>query len=241
LAIQNNITHPFSNNTFMGGKKWLNNFLKLHPVLSLRKPEAALLARIKGFTKENVESFYTILEIQLENVNFNPCKVFNVDETGITIDQHKQTKIIGMKGKKQVSKVTSAERGSFMTLVICMSASGIYVPPLIIFPRKNMKAELLNGTPPGTISACHLSSWIQMDIFTQWVKNFISHVKPFKSEPVILILGGHYSHTRNLDVIELGRKHGIIIICSPPPPPIQLINSNRWMYHLWAHLNIIIH
>lgn len=56
-----------------------------------------------------------------------------VDETGITIVQHKQTKINGMKGKKQVSKVTSAERGSLMTLVTYMSASGINVPPLIIF------------------------------------------------------------------------------------------------------------
>lgn len=216
LAIQNNINHPFSNNTFMAGKKWLNNFLKRHPALALRKPEATSLARIKGFTKENVESFYTILGKELEKVNFNPCKVFNVDETGITIVQHKQTKIIGMKGKKQVSKLTSAERGSLMTLVTCMSASGIYVPPLIIFPRKNMKAELLNGTPPGTISECHPSGWIQMDIFTRWVEHFISHVKPSTSEPVILILDGHYSHTRNLDVIELGRKHGIIIICLPP-------------------------
>lgn len=216
LAIQNNIPHPFSNDTTMAGKKWLKNFLERHPILSFRKPESTSLARVKGFTKEHVESFYNILENELTKVNFNPCKVFNVDETGISIVQHKQTKIIGLKGKKQVSKVTSAERGSLMTLVTCMSASGIYVPPLIIFPRKNMKAELLNGTPPGTISACHPSGWIQMDIFTQWFQHFMNHVKPSILEPVVLILDGHYSHTRNLDVIDLGRKHGVIIICLPP-------------------------
>jgi hypothetical protein len=32
-----------------------------------------------------------------------------------------------------------------------MSASGIFVPPLLVFPRKNMKIELLNGTPPAQL------------------------------------------------------------------------------------------
>ncbi|KAJ4446410.1 hypothetical protein ANN_13106 [Periplaneta americana] len=93
---------------------------------------------------------------------------------------------------------------------------GTFVPPLIVFPRKNMQAELMDGTPPGSIHACHISGWIQADIFTQWFRHFLEVMKATKSDPAILILDGHYSHTRNMEVIELGRENGVSIVCLPP-------------------------
>ncbi|KAI4455497.1 hypothetical protein MML48_9g00014898 [Holotrichia oblita] len=138
------------------------------------------------------------------------------DETGITTVQSKHTRIITLKGKKQVGAVTSAERGALVTVVTCMNAAGGYVPPMIIFPRKNMKLELLNGTPPGTVAACHVSGWIQSHIFTKWLQHFITHVKPSEADPTVLVLDGHYSHTRNIDTINLARQNHVIIICLPP-------------------------
>jgi hypothetical protein len=41
-------------------------------------------------------------------------------------------------------------------------------------------------------------------------------VKPTKEDPVILILDGHHSHTRNYEVVKLGRENHVIIICLPP-------------------------
>jgi len=34
-----------------------------------------------------------------------------------------------------------------------MNATGTYLPPLIVFPRKNMKEELMDGALTGSISA----------------------------------------------------------------------------------------
>jgi hypothetical protein len=79
-----------------------------------------------------------------------------------------------------------------------------------------MKPELLDGAPPGTIAVCHPSGWIQREIFTMWFKHFVSIVKPTPSDPVVLILDGHYSHTRNIDVIDIGRKEGVCVVCLPP-------------------------
>jgi hypothetical protein len=59
-----------------------------------------------------------------------------------------------MKGKKQVARLSSAERGALVTVVTCMSASGIYVPPLMAFSHQNMKAELLDEAPQGQILLC---------------------------------------------------------------------------------------
>jgi hypothetical protein len=39
--------------------------------------------------------------------------------------------------------------------------------------RKNMKEELMNGAPAGSISACQPGGWIQTDIFTTCFDHFV--------------------------------------------------------------------
>ena len=58
--------------------------------------------------------------------------------------------------------------------------------------------------------------WIQSEIFSQWFLHFIKHKKLTKESPVILVLEGHYSQTRNLEVITLARENHVDIICLPP-------------------------
>ncbi len=53
-------------------------------------------------------------------------------------------------------------------------------------------------------------------LFTDWFEHFIDFTKPTAESPVLLILDGHYSHTRNIWVIELARKNHVIIISLPP-------------------------
>jgi len=69
-------------------------------------------------------------------IQHNPARLYNYDETGITILQHKYTKILGLKVKRQISSVQSAERGSLVTIVYCMIPNGHFIPPLLTFPRK---------------------------------------------------------------------------------------------------------
>lgn len=216
LAIRNGLRHPFNAISGSAGKKWFRLFLKRHQNLSLRTPQGVSAARVKSFTRENVCKFFDIFENELEKVNYDGYRVYNVDETGLTVVQHKLQKVVALKGKKQVSNLTSAERGALITTITCMNATGNYIPPLFIFPRKNMKAELMDGAPPGSISACHISGWVQTDIFSKWFDHFVKYSKPTDEEPVILVLDGHYSHTRNIEVIEKARAKNVAIICLPP-------------------------
>ena len=73
-----------------------------------------------------------------------------------------------------------------------------------------MKQELMNGTPPGSIHACHPSGRIQSEIFPSGF--FISSNIQSQQKK----MDGHYSHTRNLEVITLARENHIDIICLPP-------------------------
>lgn len=110
-------------------------------------------------------------------------------------------KAISIKGRKEVAALTSAERGKLIIVVICMTAVGSYIPSLIIWPRKNMRNELMDGL--------HLVEFglviIQVGyghIFTMWFDLFIKHVNPTADDPVLLVLDGYTSYTRNIKLHE---------------------------------------
>jgi hypothetical protein len=116
----------------------------------------------------------------MEIFQHNPARLYNCNETGITIVQHKHKKILGLKSKHQISSVQFADRGFLVTVVTCMIPTGPFIPPLLVFTRKYIKLEMMNGTPLGSIHACHPSGWIQSEIFTRWFLNFFKHTKPTK-------------------------------------------------------------
>lgn len=216
LAERNNIFHNFSREKQMAGLDWLAGFRKRHPDLSLRVPESTSAARARAFNKPVVSKFFGLLKELFQKYNFPPHRVFNVDETSVSTVPGKNSKTFAKKGRKQVARVTSAERGVSATAVICTSAGGVFVPPMIIFSRKRMKPELKDGAPPGTIFGCNESGWMKLDMFEQWFDHFLHITKPSKEEPILLILDGHLTHTKNLNVLNKAKENNVIILCLPP-------------------------
>jgi hypothetical protein len=73
LAVANNIPNSFNVKNEAAGKKWLKGFLKRHAeILSVRLPQGISAARVKSFTKENVNKFFDLLEPELKKINVNP-------------------------------------------------------------------------------------------------------------------------------------------------------------------------
>ena len=92
--------------------------------------------------------FFDLLEELQKKYQFTADRIFNCDETGLTTVPSKPSKVIAAKGKKQVGALSSAERGQLLTVDICMSASGNYIPPFFVFPRCRMKPGQLDNAPP---------------------------------------------------------------------------------------------
>ncbi|XP_025829864.1 uncharacterized protein LOC112904326 [Agrilus planipennis] len=216
LAVKNGKAHNFNTDKEMAGVDWLKGFLKRHQNLSIRKPEATSAARAMGFNKVAVSKFYQLLGDIYDKYELTPDKIYNCDETGISVVSKTKSKILAMKGRKQVGSLSSAERGQTITVEICFNAAGTYMPPLMIFPRQRMKPELLDAAPPGTTAVCNPRGWITSEIFLTWFKNFIKFSGATPTNHVLLLLDGHVSHTKNLEVIDLARKNGVIILCFPP-------------------------
>ena len=216
LAEKNSLSHPFNKENKLAGADWYYNFIHRHPLLSLRTPEATSAARARGFNRTNVKSFYDLLDQLMTKYNFGPGQIYNTDETAITTVQGNTPLIIGRRGKKQIGCLTSAERGTLVTAMICNNAAGNYVPPMLIFPRVRWKAELLDGAPPSSIHGCHKSGWMTIDLFTQWFQHFLQATSPTAEKPVLLVLDGHSTHTKNIQVIDLARANNVHILCLPP-------------------------
>lgn len=100
-------------------------------------------------------------------------------------------------------------------MLLCTSASGEVLPPLVVYAAKAVSALWCDGGVPGTTYKCSDSGWISEDLFTDWFKNvFLEKTKDIE-RPLLLVMDNHPAHI-NIDVIELAIKNQVILLCLPP-------------------------
>ncbi|XP_063241776.1 uncharacterized protein LOC134541949 [Bacillus rossius redtenbacheri] len=227
-ATLNNIPHRFNNVTKAAGRHWVQDFCKRQN-LSLRAPEKCSLGRAIGFNRVQCQRFFHNLKQVSDEKKFHAHRIFNMDESGISCVPNKVPKVLSPKGKRSVSKVSSAERGQTVTVVFCMNPVGFYVPPAIIFARKRMKQELFKDAPEGSLHMISDSGFINSDLFLVWLKHFKTYVKPSEDDPVLLILDNHSSHY-SLEAVLFCREHNITLLSLPPHATHKLQPLDRGFF-----------
>jgi len=214
LAEQNQLSHPFDTTARQAGRDWAYAFLK-RSGLSLRRPEPSSIGRAMGFNRTQVDLFYSLLRTELQDHQFTASTIFNMDEYGLSTVPNRFPKVVSARGKRGVNKIVSGERGQTITVVCCFSASGVYVPPAFVFPRKRMRPELLDAGPAGSIGFTSDSGYMNTDLFVDYLDHFAKNVRPSVNSPVLLVLDNHSSHV-SVAAIEFARKHFIHMLSLPP-------------------------
>lgn len=214
--------------TKMATYDWLRGFMHRHKNLSLRRPEATSLSRSTSFNKTNVAEFFKNLQEVLLKYKFGPQSIFNLDETGFT-NVHKPGKIITVKGEKQVSKVTSGERGTLVTVCCAVSASGTAIPPFFVFPRIRVTEAMTCGAPPCSVAVGHPSGWMTGENFEKYWDHFIKFSKCSVKDPVLVILDNHESHITPTGIHKC-KDNGITLLTLPPHTSHKLQPLDRSVF-----------
>ncbi|XP_072389660.1 uncharacterized protein [Diabrotica undecimpunctata] len=190
----------------------MRGFLKRSPNLSIRQPEGCSLSRATSFNKHNVSIFLDKLHNVLRrHESFaDGSRICNLYETDTTTVQ-KSKKVIACKGVKQVSQVTSAERGSLVTTCYFISASRNTIPPAIIFPRAHFKSFMLCNAPTGSLGLATPSGCINTELFVEVIRYFINDTNSSIENPTFLLFDNHENHL-STECVDLAKSNGVTIL-----------------------------
>jgi len=110
--------------------------------------------------------------------------------------------VLRRKERRTTHKLTAlnGEKSTHITMLAFVSASGMKIPPLFIYPNKRMSAELVAGCrkfDPECLLAMSDNGWITADIYALAFQHFIKHLPPASERGhVLLICDGHESHVQ---------------------------------------------
>ena len=91
-----------------------------------------------------------------------------------------------------------------------MSASGHFLQPMLIFPRKRMLEQLMTGAPARSVGFCSPNGWTDSDLSMKWLQHFVSITNASTSTLQVVILDGHNSH-KSLEAITFAMEHGRVL------------------------------
>ena len=170
LTVRHNCNFPASwSQNKTAGPDWFSAYMQRNPVLSLRCLEATSLSRATSFNIQNVKVFFSRLDEIISKHELTGNDIWNMDETGLTT-AHTPSCTIVKKGASQVGALTSAERGTLVTLACAVNALGI--PPMFIFPRSRYSDHFVRDGPTCCVGAGKKSGWKQQEEFLIFLKHF---------------------------------------------------------------------
>jgi len=105
--------------------------------LTLHAPQPLSYAQAVCSNKETVNDFFPKLGFFYGQLNLiaKPNQLYDVDETGVT-NVHHPSKVIAQIGWHNVPSVLA-----------CISASGLVIPPFMVYARKQPVPEMLREGP----------------------------------------------------------------------------------------------
>lgn len=201
------------------GINWCYKFLARHPQLTTVRSRLLESKRGKANDVESMLHWFCLYNKIVKTHKILNENIWNMDEKGFIIGFGKpETIIVPTSCRKQRFCAHDATRES-VTMVECVSATGEYCSPLVIYSGKvhildwhrnyEKREGWLWGTSDKGVTNEHLSlAWLE-NCFQPTTARIAGGSKR------LLILDGHGSHV-TADFIDFCLKNKIILLCLPP-------------------------
>lgn len=205
---------------FVTGEKWYRAFLKRHPDIAHRIPEAVSRASGNVSEQDIQKWFHDIKEVLIEenaaDALEDPDRVGNADETNFKLCPSKSL-VLAEKGSKDVYEIGHGDAKFAVTAMFAYLASGKMVDPMLIFPYQRIPAELVRTVPENWGIGRSESGWMTAETFYEWIGNILG---PFLTKnnvklPFVLFVDGHKTHLTR-ETSELCKELGIVLIALYP-------------------------
>jgi len=212
-------------------KKWWSGFKKRHSRCSLRQPEGTAAVRHQCMEKAKVNKYFAVLKAVLDecNLHVKPSSIWNMDETGLQLD-NRPPKVIAAKGSKYLHSRTSGNR-EMITVIGAVNAAGGAVSPHVIVKgktRRSLSSFQTEDAPDGTTWSWSDSGWTKQGIaLLRFTKSFLPNIGT--DRPQVLILDGHDSHNF-MELIDAAVENDIHIVELPAHTSNWLQPCDRSVY-----------
>jgi hypothetical protein len=175
--------------------RWIDRFRKRYPELKTVYSRALDTSRFEGVTYPIVNAYFDALtDLFLENP-YPSDAIFNVDETGFALGTTLPSKVLIRRGDTIAFKKISG-RQEWITAIECIGASGIALPPLLIFKAKYTNtAWIPASTPENWKFSTSTSGWTSDNHAYEWLTTlFEPETRRNDGKRRLLLLDGHGSH-----------------------------------------------
>jgi hypothetical protein len=197
-------------------KRWIDRFRKRYPELKTIYSRTLDASRFEGVNYPVVNAYFDALtDLFLEN-SYSSDAIFNVDETGFALGTTLPSKVLIKRGDTTAFKKISG-RQEWITAIECIGASGVALPPLLIFKAKYTNTVWI---PPSTPKKWRFSTsnsgWTSDNHAYEWLTTlFEPETRRIDDKRRLLLLDGHGSHL-TARFIAFCLDKNIDLVCLPP-------------------------
>lgn len=218
---------------YIAGKKWLRNFVKRNPEISLRTAQIMNPARAQKHNKPIVtKHFEAIKKVYELDITNHPERLYNTDEKGCRLTLHHQRQVLAAKGTK-IMQFIAQEHAENLTIAMCVNATGNSVPPMVIFKGKRLRSEFCDNLPVGSVVRIAPKGCMASELFIDFIKHMGQYKSPGKC---LLIFDGASSHLDDR-IVDAADDDDIVLYCLPSNTTHELQpldkSVNRSYEHYW--------
>ncbi|KAJ4941028.1 hypothetical protein JOQ06_027315, partial [Pogonophryne albipinna] len=175
---------------FRGGPSWCFRFMR-RKGLSIRA-RTTVCQQLPPDYQEKITNFGEFTQRKIEEYSIGPDQIINMDEVPLTFDLP-LTRTVNKKGESSITLRTTGHERTNFTCVLGCTASGLKLPPMVIFKWITMPKEKI---PNGISFKVNKKGWMMESVMKEWLNEcYVKRPGGFsRQKKALLVLDSMRAH-----------------------------------------------